>query len=97
MGVPLAKVKSIDFQKLKQGDQKEQEDLFEACCQDGFFYLDMTGTESDIQNIIDDVYGLGKAIFALPQEELRKYDVDELSTQKLNGCDPCSPLSIRVY
>jgi hypothetical protein len=39
--VPMAPLLSISLSKLIQGDQDETDKLWEACCELGFFYLDL--------------------------------------------------------
>ena len=48
--VPTAPLLRISLSKLVQGDQKEIDKLWEACCELGFFYLDLRGASID-QNI----------------------------------------------
>ena len=89
-GVPddellVARLETISFEALRNGSQVEATRVFNACCQQGAFYLDMAGTEHGILNAIDDIYALEEGIFDLPEEVLMQYDIDMLSPRKLNG------------
>ena len=81
----VARIETISYQALRDGSEAEATKLFDACCQYGVFYLDMSGTEPGILNAIDDIFALEKGIFDLPEEELMQYDIDVLSPRKLNG------------
>lgn len=90
-GVPsnellVAHLETISYEALHNGNQAEATRLFNACCQDGVFYLDLSGAEPGILEAVDDIYALEKGIFDLPEQELMQYDIDVLSpTRKLNG------------
>lgn len=81
----VARLETISYEALRDGSEVEATKLFDACCHDGVFYLDMTGTEPDILNAVDDIYALEQGLFDLPDEELMQYDIDVLSPRKLNG------------
>ncbi len=81
----VARLETISYEALRNGNEVEATRLFNACCQYGVFYLDMAGTEPGILNAIDNIYALEKGIFDLPEEELMQYDIDVLSPRKLNG------------
>lgn len=82
---PVAQIQTITFEGLSNGDVDEQARLYRACCDDGFFYLDMQGTAKDIDAAVEDIYRLEKQLFTLPEDELIQYDIDKLSSNKLNG------------
>lgn len=82
---PVAQVQTIRFEGLNNGDADEQARLYRACCDDGFFYLDMQGTAENIDAAVEDIYTLETQLFTMPEEELIRYDIDKLSPQKLNG------------
>ena len=85
-----AQLETISYEALREGSQAEATRLFNACCQDGVFYLDMSGTEPGILEAVDDIYALEKGIFDLPEGKLMQYDIDVLSpTRKLNGFVSC--------
>lgn len=88
--VQTAPLIRISLHKLANGDIKEHDRLWEACCDLGFFYLDMRmgnigpvdvdGTdelEIDGDAILsekDQLFDLMKDLYALPVEEKVKYD-----------------------
>lgn len=81
----IARVETISYEAIQARDSGEATRLFDACCKDGFFYLDMSGTEQRIGEATKDIYILEEAIFKLPDGELMQYDIDEISPRKLNG------------
>lgn len=82
---PVAQLQTICFEVLRNGDITESTNLFNACCGDGIFYLDMLGTEPGILQAVEDIYMLEKNIFSGSEEDLMRYDIDKLSPRKLNG------------
>ena len=82
---PVAQVQTIRFEGLSDGNVDEQARLHRACCDDGFFYLDMRGTAEDINAAVEDIYRLETQLFKMPEKELMQYDIDKLSSKKLNG------------
>ena len=81
----VAQLETISFEALRNGNTAESTKLFEACCRDGMFYLDMLGTEPDVLQAVEDIYVLEKDIFSEPEEDLMQYDIDKISPRKLNG------------
>ena len=81
----VAQLETISYEALRDGSEVEATKLFNACCHDGLFYLEMAGTEPDILKAVDDIYALEQGVFDLPEEELMQYDIDVLSPRKLNG------------
>lgn len=62
------------------------EDLFLAATEDGIFYLDFkNGGETNFSRSIKHMENLSRAIFDLPIEEKRLFDVDSMGKFKLNG------------
>ena len=49
--VPMAPLLRISLSKLTQGDQEEVDKLWQACCELGFFYLDLRGASNDRESI----------------------------------------------
>ncbi|KAI4737843.1 Clavaminate synthase-like protein [Aureobasidium sp. EXF-12298] len=49
--VPMAPLLRINLNKLTQGDQEEVDKLWQACCELGFFYLDLRGASNDRESI----------------------------------------------
>ena len=92
----MAQLESISLAKLQKKDTQESGRLFNACCQDGIFYLDMSDTSPKVLPAVDEIYRLQKELFNLPEESLLQYDIDNLSPMKLNGSvlpisDPYKP------
>ncbi len=85
--LPAANLETISFEALRSGDEAEAIKLFDACRKDGIFYLDMLGTAPNVLEAVEDVYDLEEAIFRLSEEELMRFDIDRLSSRKLNGFD----------
>ena len=83
----IAQVAIIDLRALRDHDTDQQSRLFRACCDDGFFYLDMTGSANDLGSAVEKIYRLEIELFSLPESELLRYDIDKLSSTKLNGFD----------
>ena len=84
-GFPVAQLETISYEALRDNITGESVKLFEACCRDGIFYLDMAGTETNISEAVSDIYMLEREIFNLSEEELMCFDIDKLSPRKLNG------------
>ncbi len=88
--VQTAPLVRISLRKLAYGDIEEQNRLWEACCDLGFFYLDMrigkigpvdvdgvNENEIDGDAILsekDQLFDLAKEMYALPVEEKAKYN-----------------------
>ena len=82
---PTAQMKTISYHLLQRGDADEAAKLLKACCEDGLFYLDMEGTVPNIQKAVEDIFTLERQLFALPEHEKIRFDIDQLSPRKLNG------------
>jgi hypothetical protein len=88
--VQTAPLMRISLQKLANGDAEEQTRLWDACCDLGFFYLDMRMNSSGsidadginenridgnaILNEKDQLFDLMKDMYSLSLEEKTKYD-----------------------
>lgn len=83
--LPVARLETISFEALRNGDHIESTKVFDACCKDGIFYLDMSSTVPNVLQAVEDIYALEETIFRLPEEELMRFDIDKLSPRKLNG------------
>lgn len=74
-GLKTIDLQTISLAKLQNGDQAEQNRMFEACKGWGFFYLELGDAEQG--NIIlsgaDDIARVGAQIMALPLDEKMKY------------------------
>jgi hypothetical protein len=89
--IPVAELQTISLQSLKRGDTLEEARLFQACREDGFFYLDLHNVNGLLDSV-QEIYRLDEDIHALPDEEKLLYDVDKLSKMKLNGYGMVAPL-----
>lgn len=67
--LPIADIYTVDYEKLKAGDQEEARKVFEACCGYGFFYL--ANTHIDYKMMFD----IAEATFALPEDTKMKYEM----------------------
>lgn len=65
----------VDFAKVKAGDEKEIDQLYQACSNLGFFYLKNHG----LDDLTEPMFDMGKATFALPAEELLPFEQGESS------------------
>lgn len=85
--VPTAPLLRISLAKLLAGDAEEQDRVWQACQDLGFFYLDMR-TDNDAHDlgllkgnaILDDadqLFKTGEGFFDLPVEEKQQYDFSE--------------------
>ncbi|KAK3172580.1 hypothetical protein OEA41_005904 [Lepraria neglecta] len=81
----VAQLETISFEALRSGNTAETAKLFDVCCRDGIFYLDMLGSEPNVLQTVEDIYELENKMFDLPEDELMLYDIDKLSLRKLNG------------
>lgn len=79
--VPTAPLLRISLRKLIDGDAEELDRVWKACCDLGFFYLDLRmGDEKDGldgDGLLDDAYNLfkvGEGLFELPLAEKQKHD-----------------------
>jgi isopenicillin N synthase-like dioxygenase len=81
--VPTVPLRSINLQNLLNGSEKEQDLLWRACTELGFFYLDLrpspqdvnTGHGSNLLKTSDALFSLGTKIFNLPDSEKQTYDM----------------------
>ncbi|USW52805.1 Putative oxoglutarate/iron-dependent dioxygenase, non-hem dioxygenase domain-containing protein [Septoria linicola] len=89
--VPTAPLLRISLKKLLDGEPAEEERLWRACCDLGFFYLDCRtdnainptpssdgDQEMDGNNLLsstDSLFSLAQKVFDLPVEEKVKYDM----------------------
>ncbi|MCJ1286662.1 hypothetical protein MMC26_006008 [Xylographa opegraphella] len=85
----IAHMPIIDIGRLNDGDEEEAAKLFEAAKEDGIFYLNLQDRRFvGIIDTVDEVFDLATELFDLSDEEKMQYDVDKLSTLKLNGYKP---------
>ncbi|KAI9710805.1 MAG: hypothetical protein M1812_007353 [Candelaria pacifica] len=88
-----ASLHTINLKALFNHDSAESDKLFDAAKTCGFFYLDMRDPDlTYILKMADEVFDLSRCVFALPEEEKAKFDVDGLGDwlgkMKLNGYKP---------
>lgn len=85
--VTSAPLLRISLDRLRSGDEAEVDRLWKACCELGFFYLDLRATaggikdakspEIDTQKLlstVDDLFKVGDDLLDLPVSEKIKYD-----------------------
>ncbi|KAF2834547.1 Clavaminate synthase-like protein [Patellaria atrata CBS 101060] len=84
--VPTAPLLRISLIKLIQHNTEEEDRLWSACCDLGFFYLDLrSGLDSPITNIhgngllkdAESLFKVGEELFHLPLEEKVKYNLKD--------------------
>jgi isopenicillin N synthase-like dioxygenase len=82
--VPIAPLLRISLKKLLAHDSTEEDNLFRACRELGFFYLDV-GSAADDETIdgklllkdVDSLFDLSEGIFKLPTKEKQSYDFND--------------------
>jgi isopenicillin N synthase-like dioxygenase len=82
--VPTAPLLRISLQKLLARDPEEEERCWQACCELGFFYLDLHsdahGNDDVGEKLLKDaneLFDVMKGFFDLPVEEKVKYDLKD--------------------
>jgi isopenicillin N synthase-like dioxygenase len=82
--VPTAPLLRISLQKLLARDTEEEERCWQACCELGFFCLDLSSDTDDKDDIgekllkdADKLFEVMKGFFDLPVEEKVKYDLKD--------------------
>lgn len=76
--------------------REEATKLFKAYCKDGVFYLDMLGTKPGILKAMNNIYALEEDIFCVLVEERMQYEIDVLSSRRLNGYSNLQPILFHV-
>jgi len=79
--IPIAPLLRLSLQKLLNSDVEEQQRLWRASTELGFFYLDLRGAHG-VDNIdgdqfieeADRLFGVAEEFYKLPVEEKQKYD-----------------------
>jgi isopenicillin N synthase-like dioxygenase len=81
-----ADLKAISLVKLLAGDSESAQDLVQACKGNGFFYLDFRhpSTSRCLQQV-DELIGVGNAVFSLPLEEKEDYSTEKYLPSRLLG------------
>jgi isopenicillin N synthase-like dioxygenase len=67
--VPTADIYTVDFDKLRDGDAKEAQKVYEASRGYGFFYLSNTHVDYDF------MFDVANETFKLPLDEKMKYEM----------------------
>ena len=80
-----ARLHTIRLESLIRDDESESWKLFDACLNDGIFYIDFSGTNQHDQEVTERLYTLERELFLTPEEELLKFDIDKLFPKKMNG------------
>jgi isopenicillin N synthase-like dioxygenase len=77
--VPTAPLLRISLRKLLARNSSEEERCWQACCELGFFYLDLEGDDvgAKLLKDADELFEVMKGFFNLPIEEKVKYDLKE--------------------
>ncbi|KAJ4388186.1 hypothetical protein N0V93_008793 [Gnomoniopsis smithogilvyi] len=76
--VPSVSLKTYSLARLAKGDKELEDRLFETCKTQGFFYLDLNGSQaSSMQRDCDDIARLAERVFQLPEEEKEKYPMKD--------------------
>lgn len=73
--VPTAEIPAISYKELKNHSSNDSKKLFEACREQGFFLLDLRGSE-DGERLLHDaevMFNLSIALFEIEHKELLKY------------------------
>lgn len=84
--IPTVPLLRISLKNLLAGDSTEEDKLWRACCDLGFFYLDLrsgNGTTGegqpingdDLLSAAEDMFNLADSVFDLPLEEKQKYSM----------------------
>lgn len=79
--VPTAPLLRISLEKLLEHDLEEEERCWKACCDLGFFYLDLRTSDTSkevsgeaLLKVADNLFEVMKEFFNLDVEEKVKYD-----------------------
>ncbi|CAK4030353.1 1-aminocyclopropane-1-carboxylate oxidase [Lecanosticta acicola] len=82
--VPTVPLLRLNLKSIQEGNLEEIERLWKACCEFGFFYLDLRGKEGEeeeegdaLLKSADELFQLADRVFELPVEEKQKYDFVE--------------------
>ncbi|KAJ8117403.1 hypothetical protein OPT61_g1399 [Boeremia exigua] len=89
-GLPLANLRMIDIQKLREDDSMEKKQLFLAARDEGFFYMNFESLPElhELEDVVDGIYKLEHRLFHLSDTEKNEFDVDKQGPLKLNGYKP---------
>ena len=76
-GLPTVELQTISLNKLLQGNPEEQSRVFEQCKGRGFFYLDLTDSDTgrSITAGAEQIARVGEETFDLSLDEKQKYNM----------------------
>lgn len=81
-----AVLRTIALSKLLSNDPEEVASLMSACKNEGFFYLNLSGTEAnDIWPQAKEIFAIIHEFFDQPLEDKLKFDVKEFGISEING------------
>ncbi|KAF6226104.1 hypothetical protein HO133_008969 [Letharia lupina] len=82
----MAELETISLSQLLEVDPQAMKELEDAATLQGFFYLDLRGSEtSRTLRDVDECVETAGEFYAMPFEEKLGYDIDKLGMHKLNG------------
>lgn len=82
----MAELKTISLSQLLEVDPQAMKELEDAATLQGFFYLDLRGSEtSRTLRDVEECVETAREFYAMPFEEKLGYDIDKLGMHKLNG------------
>lgn len=93
--VPTVPLLRISLKNLLGGDAAEEDKLWRACCDLGFFYFDLrdgNGTTGegeavhgdDLLKAADEMFELAEGVFELDGEEKERYSMVSLSERRMS-------------
>jgi isopenicillin N synthase-like dioxygenase len=82
----MATFKTIDYKKLLCNDHNELVSLLSACTEDGFFWLDLSATETKDQwSSAEEIFTVMTEIFEQPLDTKLDFDSVKFGLDGLNG------------
>ena len=82
----MAELRTVSFSQLVEVDDVAMKELKDAATLQGFFYLDLQGSQSyRILRDVDDFIENARKFYNMPLEDKLKYDIDKLGMHKLDG------------
>ena len=82
----MAELRTLSFAQLLEVDPQAMKELEDAVTLQGFFYLDLRGSQTRrTLRYVDELVETAREFYALPPEAKLEYDIDKLGMHKLNG------------
>ena len=82
----VAKLQTVDLDRLQQGHVQEAATVSQAAKEDGCFYLGFSGrTCTKMIQMVQTVYDLSKDFLQMSEEEKIKYNNDLFGDLRFNG------------